>query len=694
MCIRDRLYWGRFDPELGATVDTFFDAFREMFVFLESGDNWDAVVLNAYGVSKWGALVFIPLSVLGAFFLLSMVLALFDSSYEERKESQVANTRARYRLALVSSFQLLCRKQLREGSTKDINDQGPGFILTKQSFVQLVGALDINSPFICNFIFDLMDVNESGTIDMLEYEKLLFVCRCCNLLVRDRLLMHKVVVARAELLVGESTAFIDAMPASAQFDDTRRQAEESLAEHCVQRAEAQQQLDEYYEEVLESLLLFGWLPMLWLDRLGMGMLLVHCWVLSFNSTEHDTVHIVSSCFNLVYCVEVALRVDALGGLTGFFADPRGGAYVVQNKVALVTTAIGLFGAVMALIEGSVSTGYGRVWEALQVLPLWRVFVMHKDFREIVNSFTSGLKAVGTFCILLAVVFYVWCVVAHMAFKDIAPVGAFSNELNFNTLGDTCLAMYQVFIGAGWSGITRAVVLEKYQAYDWFFLVYRLVLGVLFSNLVVGVLIGTFGQFEEGRRTVVGEVRLAFEAFAKILLPAQQQKLQQELGVVAQELLQRGDERHLFRLGEDNPLALNAAPELGHTEPASADSGPDAFLKGYSVTTDQARAVIKELRARRERGEIDEAEYQSQKQLLRSADLIYANGQGFSDANVSMLKELRAQRARGDIDDAEYRVKKQKLRTQNQGRGTMADDVPAGETGDMPKKGSGDECVDL
>ena len=47
------LYWGRLDSASQVAVDTFLDSFNNVFIFLETGDNWDSIVVNAYGISKW-----------------------------------------------------------------------------------------------------------------------------------------------------------------------------------------------------------------------------------------------------------------------------------------------------------------------------------------------------------------------------------------------------------------------------------------------------------------------------------------------------------------------------------------------------------------------------------------------------------------------------------------------------------------
>lgn len=155
-----------------------------------------------------------------------MVLAVFDTSFAKRQESRLARKRARYRLALASSFMLLCRKQQCAGDTHGT----AAFSMTKAVFLELVDALALGPPILCSFIFDLIDADGNGAVEMLEFEKLLFVCRCCNLLVADRLMCHKVVVARALHKVEESSQLLGALPARHEFSQARESAEALQAE--------------------------------------------------------------------------------------------------------------------------------------------------------------------------------------------------------------------------------------------------------------------------------------------------------------------------------------------------------------------------------------------------------------------------------------------------------------------------------
>ena len=293
-----------------------------------------------------------------------MVLALFDLSFAKRQESLQARKRARYRLALASSFQLLRWKQQCAGS----NTPAGARALTKQTFGELMGAMGFELQSLCEFAFDLIDVDRSGMIEMQEFEKLLFVCRCCKLLDHDQMLCYKVMVSKRVLEVQEVQALIAALPASHEFDAIRTEQLAVLAQREQQQVDAESRLSAYCSQLNDSLQIGGRVPLCRLDSIGMGLIIAHCWVMTYNPVNHSFVLGAGSFFCVLYCAEVGTRIVALRGLKMFNNDPRGSAYTIQNKVALWTSAIGVFGAVMLVFEecGAFSTGLDRLWQLLQV----------------------------------------------------------------------------------------------------------------------------------------------------------------------------------------------------------------------------------------------------------------------------------------------------------------------------------------
>ena len=132
-------------------------------------------------------------------------------------------------------------------------------------------------------------------------------------------------------------------------------------------------------------------------------------------------------------------------LTLFCNDPRGRERALQNKVTFGCTVVGMFGAVMVILQKcSVDTNQERLWQAIQLAPLLRIFVTSAPFRHIVRALLSGLKRIRPFIALLVIVYYTFCMLAYYAFKglDLKHGEVFSEQMNFSTFGDSCLVMFQ------------------------------------------------------------------------------------------------------------------------------------------------------------------------------------------------------------------------------------------------------------
>ena len=82
-------------------------------------------------------------------------------------------------------------------------------------------------------------------------------------------------------------------------------------------------------------------------------------------------------------------------------------------------------------------------------------------------------------------------------------------------------------------VASAAVQETSHTYNWFFLFYRFVVGVLFAQLTVGILIGTFGEASRLDTSATGEVLSELESELEVLSHEEQLAFVKGLGVPAQ-----------------------------------------------------------------------------------------------------------------------------------------------------------------
>ena len=174
-----------------------------------------ALVYNSYRISHWGALFFIPVAILGVFFLFSVLLALFEDAYASQNDQLLEYKRAKHRSSLSTSFMLIVRHQeLAENPISHLSDGGGSGLktLNKTHFFSFMQAFGFDDLELVDKLFDLIDSNSDGAVDVTEFTQILFIARCNTLMASDVLLTHKVVVARWTLLLDDSQGLIDALP--------------------------------------------------------------------------------------------------------------------------------------------------------------------------------------------------------------------------------------------------------------------------------------------------------------------------------------------------------------------------------------------------------------------------------------------------------------------------------------------------
>ena len=103
--------------------------------------------------------------------------------------------------------------------------------------------------------------------------------------------------------------------------------------------------------------------------------------------------------------------------------------------------------------------------------------------------------------------------------------------------------------------------ETSHTYTWFFLFYRFVVGVLFAELMVGVLIATFGEVSQLDGCVIGEVLHEFSNELEVLSHEEQVVFVKGLGIPAQFCL---DTENSENPGPSNEKVMKVF-ELGTTD---------------------------------------------------------------------------------------------------------------------------------
>ena len=147
-------------------------------------------------------------------------------------------------------------------------------------------------------------------------------------------------------------------------------------------------------------------------------------------------------FPLWYTFELVNRAKILGSqstkgyIHHLFVNSERPRYVLMHKVDATLTAVSLFCTVLGLIT---SSSY-RSLDLLANASVWRVFVIHPSFRNILFVCSQGVAPLRMFMFLAAIVYFYFSLI----FYELCH--GKTTDHNFDSLHETAITMYQVLVG--------------------------------------------------------------------------------------------------------------------------------------------------------------------------------------------------------------------------------------------------------
>ena len=171
---------------------------------------------------------------------------------------------------------------------------------------------------------------------------------------------------------------------------------------------------------------------------------------------------LDTLFLAIFTAEIAARLWVHRG--AFFRDP-------WNVFDFVIVAI-------ALVP---SSGPFSVLRALRVLRVLRLISTVKSLKRVVGALVEALPGMGSIIVLMALVFYIFSVMAAKLFGEAFPEW-------FGGLGASAYSLFQIMTLESWSmGIVRPVM-EEFP-YAWaFFVPFILSTTFVVLNLFIGIIV--------------------------------------------------------------------------------------------------------------------------------------------------------------------------------------------------------------
>lgn len=176
----------------------------------------------------------------------------------------------------------------------------------------------------------------------------------------------------------------------------------------------------------------------------------------------------------LFTAELALRIYAFRGR--FFRDPWG-----------------LFDLLVVGIAWMPATGPLSVLRALRVLRVLRMISVVPSLRHVVEAMLHALPGMGSIVLLMALIFYVFAVMATKLFGTILPD-------RFGTLGSSLYTLFQMMTLESWSEANVRPILETQPLAWMFFVPFILLATFVVLNLFIGVIVDSIQTLRAERES--------------------------------------------------------------------------------------------------------------------------------------------------------------------------------------------------
>jgi len=375
-------------------------------------------------------------------------------------------------------------------------------------------------------IFMVVDDDNSGKLCYEEFEPVLVIAQVAQLMMQSALIRTVFLTAGAEKYLHNLEHSTNSHPV--------------VVESCREKCKI---LEERVAEVQADMSprpLFGWMEEVGLDRVLQILIMVQafwvtCWG-SFNPSWHQTIRGIATGFTVIHVVFSILKVSSMAHL---MQDPEVRGEMLVSRAAALTWSDLLLayledhrqpyssfrnGVTFRLTCLSTVAGIGY-WAAshgrgayasdefcdalfmLMNLNLFKIFFINRSFCALVFAFWRGVRPIGTYAILLLIVMYIFSVVAHDLFANNVGEG-YAGVAHWDTHLDSILTMSQVWLGAEWNILMDLAAKRTSRMVYFFFILYYLMVGVLFSQLFIGIIVSIFqrsvrlGNTSQGRAELI------------------------------------------------------------------------------------------------------------------------------------------------------------------------------------------------
>jgi voltage-gated sodium channel len=157
------------------------------------------------------------------------------------------------------------------------------------------------------------------------------------------------------------------------------------------------------------------------------------------------------------------------------------ARILVHRLAFFRDPWSIFDFIVVAIALVPSTETFTVLRALRILRVLRLITVVPTLKRVVAGLIASLPGMGSIVLLIALIYYVFGVMANRMFGD-------DNPNLFGTLGDALWTLFTVMTLEGWTNDVAKPVMEKHPHAWVFFVCFIVVTTFMVLNLFIGVVV--------------------------------------------------------------------------------------------------------------------------------------------------------------------------------------------------------------
>ena len=347
-------------------------------------------------------------------------------------------------------------------------------------------------------VFDLLDDDESDSIDFKEFESVCTYLRLMPEMYFNEVFFKEMQLARNRHLLKELKDEKARMKNVGKDEKARMKS--LIAWHKKQ--EEMRDVELQIAKVADMDMFFQ-IDEKRLDSLVFIYTMVHITFLALYGTQvsDNVVDTAALIFTVGHITDLVLRVTFIyctkqkldQGEQWYWISKTNPAVQFKRRCNLGFTITGAIGLMLYCISRAnpdwVDANLQQFFQLLMAVSTLRLLVLAKEFSDLLLSICSSLKPVRMNVLLLGIVVYEFSTFAYCAFRQ---GGWFSVDAPdhdqqgyWDTPFDSMITMYQLMVGEGWHEVMQWTEAYTYNVVMLYFMAYSMIVAILFTNMFIG-----------------------------------------------------------------------------------------------------------------------------------------------------------------------------------------------------------------